>query len=271
MIRTTFRIVTRAHSTNNVMKEASVRSHTKPATKDTWSLVESDLAQAKEAAAGDDDEHLATKLSNLTVTPGWDTPYGRKILINLPSDLQKLVEDGYHVSAGTPTFLKVYVGAYSAYKTGVSGVGVNWGDKVAEQYNVSERLPSRQKGIDQAFLMSAIRAIETCPHTNYPLEINCGSDYLWRTVASLHKWHDNWPLADADIVGHLLVLLRERKMSVRFKYIRGHQLGTIAYNLARQGASLRPPVFPIQWLRPNPDTDESKAAKHLEMLRSIRI
>jgi hypothetical protein len=37
------------------------------------------------------------------------------------------------------------------------------------------------------------------------------------------------PSTNADLIGHLVVLLRQRQMSVRFKYIRGHHCGVKAY------------------------------------------
>jgi hypothetical protein len=69
--------------------------------------------------------------------------------------VKKLVDDGFRVSAGTPTMLKVYVQAYHSHKTGAFGIGVYWGDKEAEEYNITERLPVRIN-INQAELIVRI-------------------------------------------------------------------------------------------------------------------
>jgi hypothetical protein len=55
------------------------------------------------------------------------------------------------------------------------------------------------------------------------------------TAETMHMWQSKWSeremMTDLNrhIIGHLIVLLREREMPVRFKFIRGHHGSAAAY------------------------------------------
>lgn len=74
----------------------------------------------------------------------------------------------------------------------------------------------------------------------------------WRTTSG--------PVKNADMIRHLLVLLRRRKGPVRFKHVRGHSGHTgndRADELARKGAIMSPLEDRTDWLDPDDEYADS--------------
>ncbi|CAG8516780.1 10916_t:CDS:2 [Funneliformis caledonium] len=68
-----------------------------------------------------------------------------------------------------------------------AGVGVYWGEN--DPRNVSERLPGPRQTNNRAEIMAVIRALETCPDNNVPLEIRTDSKY---TINAYTSWIPRW-------------------------------------------------------------------------------
>lgn len=114
----------------------------------------------------------------------------------LPPALAALAAKGYSFSRATPHRLVVYTdgsGLGNGMRGAVAGAGVFWGGTgEAAKNNLAERVPGplqtnnrgellvRTAGEAATHAQSIIRAIETCPYPDMPLEIRTDSQYSIR-------------------------------------------------------------------------------------------
>ncbi|BEI85291.1 hypothetical protein CcaverHIS002_0506920 [Cutaneotrichosporon cavernicola] len=185
-------------------------------------------------------------------------------LDRLPDDLAELSKKGWMFTATDPPRLVVYTdgsGLANGTKRAVAGAGVYWGEGEAEKYNLSERVPGKLQTNNRGELLSIIRALEECPFPQLTLEIRTDSQY---SIQAMTLYLPNWirngwrtqsgPVKNADMIRHLLVLLRRRAAAVRFKHVRGHSGhagNDCADELARKGAIMPPLADRTDWLDPD--------------------
>ncbi|CAG8802275.1 36557_t:CDS:2, partial [Gigaspora margarita] len=135
-----------------------------------------------------------------------------------------------------------------------AGVGVFWGDNHPSKYmdmdvcsisvkseienkfednttwNLSERLPGDKQTNNRAEITAVIRALETCPDRELPLEIKTDSKY---TINAYESWMPNWiknnwmtkgnkPVENKDLFVRLSELIKARPGKVSFTYVPGH-------------------------------------------------
>jgi ribonuclease HI len=126
-----------------------------------------------------------------------------------------------------------------------AGLGVYYGfNGQAEECGISERVPGELQTNNRGELLvsflsrredkeikliyqSVIRALEECPYPNLPLEVRTDSQY---TIGCMTTWLPAWinknfnGVKNADMIKHMLVLLRRRGADnkVKFVYVPGH-------------------------------------------------
>lgn len=88
---------------------------------------------------------------------------------------------GFTFSRTPPHRIVVYTDGSSlgnGKKRARAGLGVFWGGK-GEAYaaNLAERVPGEPQTNNRGELLSIIRALETCPYPEVPLEIRTDSQY----------------------------------------------------------------------------------------------
>jgi ribonuclease HI len=124
-------------------------------------------------------------------------------------------------------------------------LGVYYGfNGQAEECGISERVPGDLQTNNRGELLvsflsrredkeikliyqSVIRALEECPYPNLPLEVRTDSQY---TIGCMTTWLPAWinknfnGVKNADMIKHMLVLLRRRGADnkVKFVYVPGH-------------------------------------------------
>ncbi|CAG8654317.1 21131_t:CDS:2 [Racocetra persica] len=109
-----------------------------------------------------------------------------------------------------------------------AGLGVFWGDN--DTRNLSERLPGYKQTNNRAEIMAVIRALETCPDPELPLEIMTDSKY---TINAYESWIPKWiksgwktannkPVENKDLFVHLVELIEARPGKVFFTHVPGH-------------------------------------------------
>ncbi|KAL7419560.1 hypothetical protein Q5752_005471 [Cryptotrichosporon argae] len=192
---------------------------------------------------------------------------------SLPDTLRPLAERGYAFTPRAPHRLIVYTDGSSLSNGRArarAGLGVYWGEGEAARRNASERVPGAAQTNNRGELLSIIRALETCPFPDLPMEVRTDSQYAISCMTTfLPKWLRNGFLTanqggavkNADLIKHLLVLLRRRAAPVTFEYVPGHtgEAGNErADALARHGASGPPVPNRTDWLVPS---DEDAAPK----------
>ncbi|RXK40451.1 hypothetical protein M231_02284 [Tremella mesenterica] len=172
---------------------------------------------------------------------------------SLPDDLKQLVKHGYMFSPKGR--LVVYCDGSSlgnGQEGAAAGLGVFWGSTGhAASSNLSERVPGILQTNNRGELLAVIRALEECPFPDLPLEVRTDSQYTIACMTEyLHKWLANGfklkgshGVKNADMIKHLIVLLRQRGPynGVRFKYVAGHSDhagNDAADRLARMGATM---------------------------------
>ncbi|CAI2172721.1 5953_t:CDS:2 [Funneliformis geosporum] len=109
-----------------------------------------------------------------------------------------------------------------------AGVGVYWGEN--DTRNVSERLPGPRQTNNRAEIMAVIRALETCPDNNVPLEIRTDSKYTINAYTSwIPRWEKNkWKssknkdVENQGLFQRLIKLTRARNADVTITYVPGH-------------------------------------------------
>ncbi|CAB4489918.1 unnamed protein product [Rhizophagus irregularis] len=127
-----------------------------------------------------------------------------------------------------------------------AGIGVYWGKD--DPRNISERLPGPRQTNNRAEIMAVIRALETCPDNNIPLEIRTDSQYVINAYKSwIPKWEKNnkWKASNnkdvenKELFQRLMKLVRARNAEVTIEYVQGHvgvQENEEADQLAKLGA-----------------------------------
>ncbi|GFZ42549.1 hypothetical protein JCM24511_00265 [Saitozyma sp. JCM 24511] len=171
---------------------------------------------------------------------------------DLPAHLQEIARRGYTFSQ-PPHHLVVYTdgsGLDNGKPSARAGMGVWWGSHgEAEERGLAERVPGKLQTNNRGELLSVIRALETCPYPDLPIEIRtdsqytiaceCGAVHRNCMTTYLPKWIQNgfltssssyqrgprnsngdWrtrlsntpaqKVKNADMIKHLLVLLRRR-------------------------------------------------------------
>ncbi|KAJ9092078.1 hypothetical protein QFC19_008852 [Naganishia cerealis] len=154
--------------------------------------------------------------------------------LELPFHAQAAREQGFTVSPDDT--LIVYTDG-SARKNGKAwckaGSGVFWGHRGrAETLNVAERVPGIQTN-NRAELLGIIRALETCPFPDLPLEIRTDSQY---SIACITQYLPIWlrnnfrlttgeSVKNQDMIVHILALLNQRGKdnSVKFVWVKAHR------------------------------------------------
>ncbi|KAJ9110325.1 hypothetical protein QFC22_006749, partial [Naganishia vaughanmartiniae] len=115
-----------------------------------------------------------------------------------------------------------------------AGSGVWWGKHgTAKACRLSERVPGPLQTNNIGEMIAIIRALETCPYPDLPLEIRTDSRYC---IDCIHSFFPIWlergfnnmigeSVKNQDLIVHLLTLLSQRQLAngVRFKHIRAHR------------------------------------------------
>ncbi|GBB92749.1 hypothetical protein RclHR1_02050022 [Rhizophagus clarus] len=128
-----------------------------------------------------------------------------------------------------------------------AGIGVYWGKD--DPRNVSERLPGPRQTNNRAEIMAVIRALETCPDNNIPLEIRTDSQYVinayncWIPKWENNKWKtsNNKDVENKELFQRLMKLIRARNAEVTIEYVQAHvgiKENEEADQLAKLGASM---------------------------------
>ncbi|CAG8520416.1 4181_t:CDS:2 [Cetraspora pellucida] len=97
-----------------------------------------------------------------------------------------------------------------------AGIGVFWGNN--HPRNLSERLPGYKQTNNRAEITAVIRALETCPDSELPLEIMTDSKY---TINAYESWIPKWiksgwktankkPVENQDLFVRLVELIEAR-------------------------------------------------------------
>lgn len=99
-------------------------------------------------------------------------------------------------------------------------------------HSLSERLPGRLQTNQRAELYAIVRALQTDPTPNEPLEINTDSQY---SINCLTVWLPAWrrsgwksstsgkEVVNKDLILAVLALIAQREVAPRFKHVRAHQ------------------------------------------------
>lgn len=148
----------------------------------------------------------------------------------------------------------------------VGGLGVYWGRAGnAAQRNLAEALPGPVQTNNRAELLAIIRALETNPYPDLPLEIRTDSKY---SISCLTIYLPSWlrnnfrtatgePVKNQDMIVHLIALLNRRGRGlqgnglVRFKHVRAHvgiQGNEEADRLANVGSAMPRVPERTNWL-----------------------
>ncbi|KAJ9095770.1 hypothetical protein QFC20_006565 [Naganishia adeliensis] len=144
---------------------------------------------------------------------------------------------GFTITSGPSGSLVVYTDGSSrgnGQRGATAGSGVWWADKGrARTLNLAERLPGQLQTNNRAELLAIIRALESCPFPQLPLEIRTDSQY---SIACITQYLPSWiknnfvstsgqPVKNKDMIVHLLALLNQRgpKNGVRFVHVRAHR------------------------------------------------
>ncbi|KAJ9095085.1 hypothetical protein QFC20_006735 [Naganishia adeliensis] len=144
---------------------------------------------------------------------------------------------GFTITSGPSGSLVVYTDGSSrgnGQRGATAGSGIWWADKGhARTLNLAERLPGQLQTNNRAELLAIIRALESCPFPQLPLEIRTDSQY---SIACITQYLPSWiknnfvstsgqPVKNKDMIVHLLALLNQRgpKNGVRFVHVRAHR------------------------------------------------
>ncbi|GHJ85339.1 hypothetical protein NliqN6_1741 [Naganishia liquefaciens] len=163
---------------------------------------------------------------------------------------------GFTVTSGPSGALVVYTDGSSrgnGQHGASAGSGIWWADKGhAKTLNLAERLPGSLQTNNRGELLAIIRALESCPFPQLPLEIRTDSQY---SISCITKYLPSWirngfrsstgqPVKNKDMIVHLLALLntRGKNNAVKFVHVKAHR-GEIgnegADMLANAGAAMQ--------------------------------